>query len=1259
MDPQTKSAIKSLVLDLRHTLEDELTIALKRYGLFTDREWSLEEPPARLTGDAEREIWQRIVTVVRRGMKEGRTLPQASADYVRESAFTFLNRLVGLKCLGVRGIVDEVITTRAIYGGRSKAHRDYRDEHPRQARASDDALPACIGAVCRRVNDEMIGYLFDPNDDHSLVWPRYAVLKGCIEKINALDEAVWREDEIIGWIYQFYNAEEKVAIRKRGKPQTPHDVAVINQFFTPRWVVKFLVDNTLGRFWLEMHPDSPRVRTKCDYLVPEPLPADQSPIPNLQSPISLDPDSPINNPQAAPRREPKPITRIRLLDPACGTMHFGHYACEVFDAMYRDARDRGEVQIEDARIPSAILEHNLFGVDIDRRAVQLAALSLFMKARTMHSQAQVRQVNLVVADATLPDSGIKEKFLARYAHDKRVQKAFAQVLDDMDNVAQVGSLLRVEERLRELLARAGYAAVARELDPRRQRELPGMEPEVRQMGLAELAEEEQATAWTPHYTLQELRDDLRAFARQALQEHDLNAQLFATEADKAMRLLDVLMGDYDVVLMNPPYGYTTDVAKDYLKNLYPLSRHDLSTAFAERGLELTGEGYLGALTPRSFMYFPTFADFRKQFIMPRQLTALLETGLGVLDDATVRTAVYVLSNQKRPPSYTTTFFKLHDVDEKRVLFEESLAALTERRSADVVFHRRLERLEAIDRSTLAYWASETLLDVMITLPPIDRDLAGRDPDTTTKIATVVSGLHTTDDNRFLRMFWELGTQGDSSKSDWKPFAKGGDFSRHYNDLIYRVRWGKDGQEIKDLVMQKYPYLSSYTWVVANESYYFREGLTYPATSEKGIGAQYLPPGTIPSKKGKGIFVRDDRHLWHLLGLLNSSVLEAMLRAFTLDREHQVSMIASLPFAAPRTGANLSIEEHTQRIWHIKATWDTGNEICTRFSAPWLLQLAQPQREAFSQGLGRVLELLGDDALPVSLPPPHPLTLSALLDRARAIEKAADARLQALQAQIDEAVYDLYEISPADRALIEHELGDRPPELVWPQLERKSDEEKRREHVRRFFSYYARRAVRQDEDGIVPLAGCAAREPYLVVRVRAQLEAQFGPAVAYQLEQDGAAYLGRPVEEWLHRYFFARFHVRLYKKRPILWHLTSPKRYFAVMVDYHRLTRDTLPKVQTLYLWPQMEEVRTRLTAAKADEAAKTIAKLEDELADLEDCNERLESVIQATIEVSLPDWANGPYRDGKAPYNPDIDDGVKVNLLPLQEAGLLPVKKVV
>jgi len=1253
MDPHTKSAIKSLVLDLRHTLEDELAIALRHYGLFTDRAWSLEAPPERVTDDAERETWRRIVAVVRRGMKEGRTLPQASADYVRESAFTFLNRLVGLKCLEVRGIIAEAITTRDVYGGRSLAHRDYRDEHPQEARAPDDALPACLAAACRRVNDELIGYLFDPDDDHSLVWPRYAILRACIEKINALDEAAWREDEITGWIYQFYNAEEKVAIRKRGKPQTPHDVAVINQFFTPRWIVKFLVDNTLGRLWLEMHPNSVRVREKCSYLVPELLPSEQIGKSANQQ-IVLDPDSPINNPGAAARREEKPVTHIRLIDPACGTMHFGHYACEVFEAMYRDAREWGHIQIEDCDIPGRILENNLFGVDIDRRAVQLAALSLLMKARTMHPQARVRQVNLVVADATLPDSGIKDKFLARYANDKRVQAAFAQVLDDLDHVAQVGSLLRVDERLRELLARAGHAAVSEGLDAlRHQRELPGMEPEVRQRGLAELVEEGEAAAWTPHYTLRELRDDLRTFARQALQEHDVNAQLFATEADKAARLLDVLMGEYDVVVMNPPYGYTTSTSDEYLQAAYPLTKGDLYAAFYERAADLIGgKGFVAALTSRTFMSLSTFKQLRRKILLEQvRPVALLDLGFGVLDDAMVATCATVFKAETLKPrdfgQILSIFIRLVEYEnDRKECFERAIERIRYGEGQENVFFASISDLKILPDAPLAYWISPGLRRVFVDHPL----LADR--------ATVKAGLCTGADAVFVRHWWEVHS-GKASKR-WKTFAKGGDYCKYYYDVDLVVDWTDDGQP-----MLEWPGAR-----LQNAQYYFLEAVNYVYVTIKGFNARYLPAGHIFGHASRSVVFDDREAIWPALGILNSGLVQFFLSLLTDGRKYETGYVSKLPFV-DRLAEIIDIGRPAQLAHDLKAAWDTGNETCTRFTTPWLVQMCKSASQQIGksrertdnvEGIERVLALLGEDAPAMALPDPP--TLSALLDVARAIEDAADARLQALQAQIDETVYDLYEISPADRALIERELGDRPPELAWPQMEGRPDKEKRREHVRRFFSYFARQTVRESEAGIVPLVGCAAREPYLVDRIRAQLEAQFGPDVAYQLEQDAAPYLGRPLEEWLRRDFFARFHVKLYKNRPILWHLASPKGYFAVLVDYHRLTRDTLPRVQTLYLWPQMEEVRTRLAAARTAllsvrPAVKAIADLEDELADLEECNARLEHVIQGTVEVDLPEWANGPYRNGAAPYHPDLDDGVRVNLLPIQEAGLLPVKKVV
>ncbi|RMF03978.1 MAG: hypothetical protein D6768_04530, partial [Chloroflexi bacterium] len=569
MERATKTAIKKLVLDLRHLLEEDIEVVLKRYGLFTNREWLAEaripKADAQLLADRAR-MAAAIEVEMARGIKRG----EATRWYIREVAFTYLNRLVGLKCLEVRGLMDEVITTRVEYGGRSQFHRDFRHEYPQLAAKADDALPDMLEAACRIVTDEMIGVLFDPDSESSVVWPRYPALRRAIELINGLPAEVWAEDEIIGWIYQFYNAEEKEKIRKRGKPKLPIEVAVINQFFTPRWVVKYLVDNTLGRLWLEMYPDSARVRAKCNYLVPEPLPAPDGPESD-ENTFTPDPNSPINNPQAPARRQPKPVTEIRLIDPACGAMHFGYYAFEVFQAMYRDARERGwpiwSVDYTnrqpvlppptDAEIPALILAHNLYGVDIDLRAVQLAALALYMKARVAEREADPQhraqyRVNLVCADARLTNGGLRERFLAQYKDDPKLQQVWRELFTEMEDIAQVGSLLRPEERLRQLLD--DYRPSTIELETERQPGLPGVPQKPRQMTLAEAPGGEQ---WTPRRTLSQMVKNLHRFAKNALVEADVNAQMFAVEVKKAVSLLEILTQVYDVVVMNPPYGTST------------------------------------------------------------------------------------------------------------------------------------------------------------------------------------------------------------------------------------------------------------------------------------------------------------------------------------------------------------------------------------------------------------------------------------------------------------------------------------------------------------------------------------------------------------------------------------------------------------------------------------------------------------------------------------------------------------------------------
>lgn len=1213
-----KPIIKGFVLGLRRLLEDDMTSVLRQYGLFADRDWL----PGWEIPQGNREARRRMEAAMQPELERIEAIEanpakarQAAARwYIRETAFTYLNRLVGLKCLEVRGLFPEVIQTRIEYGGRSLYHRDYLDAHPELLGRADDGLPEVLRAACGDVTRQ-VRTLFDPDADSSVVWPRYPALRQAIESINALPLDYWREDEIIGWIYQFYNAEEKEAIRKRGKPTLPIEVAVINQFFTPRWIVKFLVDNTLGRLWLEMHPDSPRVRAKCSYLVPEPSPSVEQPNEDGQS-FTLDPESPINNPQAQPRRPAKHPQDLKLIDPACGTMHFGYYAFEVFTAIYQDAREQADGDrldaLDDRAIPLVILSHNLHGVDIDLRAIQLAALSLYMKARVALQQVGVSdaeaaglpwRVNLVSADARLPHTEIRERFVKEYEDDTTLQKVWRELFTEMEDIAQVGSLLRVEERFKALLARHRPASVT--LNEKGQAYLPGAEPPIRQMSLAEVGE---GDGWSTHRSLEQMLTHLRRFARDALDTADVNAQLFAVEAEKTVGLLDVLMQHYDVVVMNPPYGDQQTVPlSQYLQALYQNTKIDSGMAFVEQAMDLVHmkDGYIGALTPRSFMYLSSFSRFRETlFSKGYYIPCLLELGVGVLDDATVRTAAFVVGGCLRKSTDYSLFWNLDKARDKLTQFEQSYRQLVSARLAPSVYAPRWRSFCDLPGMGFAYNLPTCVLAKFGQFGPLDRDVASAGP-SAAKVADVKQGLATGNDDAFVRYFWEIRTD----LNVWRGFSKGGAYSPYYSDFDLVVNWADDGYAIKTYRDEAGGLKSR----PQNATFYGREGLTYPATSERGLGVHYMPSGTIISVKGSGIYPASGVDLWYLLAFLNSNLAWAFLRVFTADREHQVGMLARFPIAKAESEMRKTLSGWARDIYALKAEWDTGNETCTQFNHPWLVKMADKTGAAN-------------------------FNLQVALDELERKETEIDAQLREAQCHIDEAVYELYGISSEDRVIIARELGERPPELVWPQLEGKSQPEKRKEHVRRLLSYFLLQALIADQDGVVPLVE-GTGETTAITRLRTALEEYFGEETALRVEDDAGRVLGKPVAVWLDSDYI-KWHSALYKNRPIVWQLSSERGAFSCLLYYHRLDNDTLQKVRTVYLRPLLSVVEDRGQRATERKDLKTAAECEAIADELRVFSEKLETIIRAG-------------------YKPVIDDGVKRNILPLQEAGVLKLKKVV
>ncbi len=473
--------------------------------------------------------------------------------------------------------------------------------------------------------------LFDRYAANGLLFPRETALRALLDELNHIEiEPLWAADETIGWIYQYFNSkEERKAMRDASQaPRNSRELAVRNQFFTPRYVVEFLVDNTLGRLWFNATGGQTDLRNRCKYLL---VKADERP----QVAIKL--------------RDPR---TLKLLDPACGSMHFGLYAFDLFAEIYREAwaweqqHGPGSLDVstqpqaalkplsqtyEDeaafARdVPRLIVEHNIYGVDIDPRAAQIATLALWLRAQRAWHDANIKakdrpyisQGHVVAAIAPPAELELRQQFAANL--DQRDAELFEKTLQLLKGLPEMGMLLQVE------------------------RELPHL---IRQLyvgkGTGLFAEQEQ-DSWQQAEV--RLRKALNEFAQVA--KYTYQGRLFAQDALLGLRLIDHSREIFDVVVMNPPFGALPTNSKDQLAKAYPQSKNDLLAIFIERGLELLRKGgRLGAITSRTCFFLSSYKKWRKSVLLGgAQLDVFADLGEGVLDDANVEVAAYCLEATK-------------------------------------------------------------------------------------------------------------------------------------------------------------------------------------------------------------------------------------------------------------------------------------------------------------------------------------------------------------------------------------------------------------------------------------------------------------------------------------------------------------------------------------------------------------------------------------------------------------------------------------
>ncbi|HHG5361328.1 Eco57I restriction-modification methylase domain-containing protein [Pseudomonas aeruginosa] len=630
-DQITRNRLQRFVNDARRVLEEEFTRQLQNdYGMDPNAGSVAELASLRHINDAQRETARILRDTLAHYTASGDMNATQGLDrIVREQAFTVLNRLAALRMAEARGLLVESVGN----GFQAKGFQLYARLVGTGLGETGDAYRVYLFSVFDELAQDLPG-LFDRYSPQGRLFPREAALLQVLNLINDADIApLWSEDETIGWIYQYFNSkEERKAMRDASQvPRNSRELAVRNQFFTPRYVVEFLVDNTLGRLWFNATGGNTSLRERCQYLLVKP---DEAP------------------PAATKLRDPR---TLKLLDPACGSMHFGLYAFDLFADIYREAwaweqqngpgsldlscvhstqpqaafKPLSQTYDDEAAylrdVPRLIIERNIYGVDIDPRAAQIASLALWLRAQRAWHDAGVKakdrppigRGHVVAAIAPPAERELRQQFAANL--DQRDAELFEKTLQLLKGLPELGVLLQVE------------------------RELPNL---IRQVyvgkGTGLFAQQEQEN-WQQAEA--RLRTALTEFAQASKSTYQ--GRLFAQDALQGLRLIDLCREVFDVVVMNPPFGALASGTKDQLAKAYPRSKNDLLAIMVERGLELLrAGGRIGAITSRTCFFLSSFQRWRDEVVLGvGHPEVMADLGLGVMDDALVEAAAYVLEKQ--------------------------------------------------------------------------------------------------------------------------------------------------------------------------------------------------------------------------------------------------------------------------------------------------------------------------------------------------------------------------------------------------------------------------------------------------------------------------------------------------------------------------------------------------------------------------------------------------------------------------------------
>jgi type II restriction/modification system DNA methylase subunit YeeA len=972
---------------------------------------------------------------------------------------------------------------------------------------------------------------------------------------NCLGKEECENVEVIGWLYQFYISEKKDGVfadLKKNKKITPENIPAATQLFTPLWIVKYLVENSLGRLWMLNNPDS-FLAEKMDYYIKHEK--NENDFIKINSPKDL-----------------------KICDPACGSGHMLVYAFEILYFIYE------EQGFDPKEIPYFILKHNLYGIEIDERAKELACFALCMKAREKYKRFFKKPVSPNIC--ALKKVKIDDDKLFYYLDAlnlKDLRKSLETLLRQFENADNFGSLIR---------------------------------PEIIDID----------------FVLNSM-DENKIFEDIFLQETHTQVLTILNQAK-------YLYPKYHVVIANPPYmggkGMNQELSK-WLKDNYPDVKSDLFSAFIVRNTELClPYGQLGFMTPFVWMFISSYEKLRQFLITEKTITSLIQLEYSGFDGATVPVCTFTIENSYKP-EFKGGYIRLSDFKGAKNQGPKALEAV---QNPDCGWFYRAcsDDFKKIPGCPVAYWASENILKVFEKNNKLEDVAKPRQGATTSDNIRFLRLWYEVNKLKFGLGYSSL-EDAEKSNHKWFPYNKGGDFRKWYGNQDFVINYWNDGEEIKifhDELNKIRP-----GGRLKNQKFYFRESVSWSKISSGFFSVRFFPSGFIFDVAGSSVFFDDNLLSLFFASLLNSPFVRYVLSLLSPTLNFEAEHISKIPVII-NDNIKLQVVKTTECLVELsKKDWDTYETSWDFKTNPFLnqdiksydLKTAYEKIRAVWQNMTNEMEKLEKEnneifirayGLEDELSPEVPLNEITLTCNPNYRYGNSKSQHELENLLLSDTIKEF--ISYSVGCMFGRYSIDKKGLVLADQGQNLDD----------FLEIVKNPLFMPDKDNVIPIMDIDWFKDDMAERFKQFLKTVSGE----ENYEKNLEFIENAIGKDIRKFFlndFYNYHVKMYKKRPVYWLFSSPNGSFNAFIYMHRYRKDTVSIVLNDYL----REFRAKLEAAlenfihiesslEASQKEKLKAKKEEE---------KIKKVINEIEEYEREFL----YPLASEQIEIDLDDGVKVN----------------